>query len=204
MTYRRPPITIEEYLDAEGHPISYGSRWGAESPPEDTYTVVSHPERFAPLLVVAQALIEHLAGTYQVIVEQTRTGGGRSVTLVPGAGAATMRFDLASPNHPAVRVRAGLASDHWFPDCGCDACDPDILDVIDELESYVFAVVQGRLFERIEGKWLREELPGGWSRQKITDRTARRELKARAKSLPDRWSAWPRRLPTGRHDPTGP
>ena len=55
-SYVRPLIEAPVFRDADGAVINYGSRWHG-SPPEDTYSVDTHPERFAPLHVVADALI---------------------------------------------------------------------------------------------------------------------------------------------------
>ena len=42
--------------------IEYGNRWASRggTPPEDSYSVDEHPERFAPLHTVAAALIDYL------------------------------------------------------------------------------------------------------------------------------------------------
>lgn len=50
--------------------INYGSRRDRAGRPADTYSIDSHPERFAPLHLVADALIEHLAQTYDVQVSR--------------------------------------------------------------------------------------------------------------------------------------
>lgn len=56
------------FRDRDGAVISYGSRWRREGPPPETYSQVSHSERFAPLHLVADAFIEHLQGNYDVDV----------------------------------------------------------------------------------------------------------------------------------------
>ncbi len=43
---------------------------GATSTSASTYSIDSHPEMFAPLHLVADALIEHLAQTYDVQVSR--------------------------------------------------------------------------------------------------------------------------------------
>ena len=47
-TYRRPAIAAVGFRDPEGRVIDYGNPWGGY-PPEDTYSVDTHPERFTPL-----------------------------------------------------------------------------------------------------------------------------------------------------------
>jgi hypothetical protein len=66
--YQRPSIDARVFRNADGLLIDYGNRW-AGSPPEDTYSVDTHPERFAPLHEVADALITHVCDSYDVEVE---------------------------------------------------------------------------------------------------------------------------------------
>src|SRR5690606_12708315 len=68
VTDRRPEIDAPVFRDADGRVIDYGNRWSG-SPPEDTYSVDTHPERFAPLSVVADALVDHLRETFEVEVD---------------------------------------------------------------------------------------------------------------------------------------
>jgi len=126
-------------------PIPYGERWGMDSPPEETYSVVSHPERFAPLLEVAKALRAHLLETYDVTEDGDR--------LTP-ADLAAAPLEIELTDFPGVRVRAGFAGSMGAPGCGCDACDEGLEESAEELERYVFAVVAGRYQERLDGKWV--------------------------------------------------
>ena len=59
-SYRRPVIAGAEFCDDDGVVIAYGDRWGADSPPTDSYSVLSNVERFRPLHQIAQALIDTL------------------------------------------------------------------------------------------------------------------------------------------------
>ena len=67
--YLRPSVAAATFLDADGRPIPYGERWGSGMPPEQLYSVTTHPERFAPLHEVAAALIEHLVAAFDVRAE---------------------------------------------------------------------------------------------------------------------------------------
>ncbi|WP_241979363.1 DUF6226 family protein [Cryobacterium sinapicolor] len=62
---------MEIYRDGQGHPLDYGNRWGGASPPGDTYSRVSNPQRFEPVHKVADALIEWLQTTFDVAMDQT-------------------------------------------------------------------------------------------------------------------------------------
>lgn len=49
----RPELTPRDYRDADGQAIDYGNRWGTGSPPENSYSVETHGERFEGLHEVA-------------------------------------------------------------------------------------------------------------------------------------------------------
>ncbi|WP_422662087.1 DUF6226 family protein [Paenarthrobacter nitroguajacolicus] len=59
-------ITVDRLFDGFG--IQYGNRWGGESPPEDSYRVETHVERFEGLHKVARSLLEYLESAYNVDV----------------------------------------------------------------------------------------------------------------------------------------
>ncbi len=212
-TYRRPPLAEPVYVDTSGSVIEYGSRWGPDGPPEDTYSVVSHPERFAALHLVADALIEHLTDTYDVQVSRdpahaadlvrSRDDVTRVTRLTPAQpDCATLTFAYTS--HPAVVVHAGLLHDFVYPICGCDACDETAGRVADDLESDVLSVVAGGYRESYDPD---DELPigsslvawdgsssgsgrggaGGYPSQRLMAAGERLE------QLPDGWAAWPPR-----------
>lgn len=156
--YSRPDIAAPEYRDASGMTIPYGTRWPDHVPPDDSYSRVSNPERFAPLLTVTQALISWLTTSYAVQVTDDMSvatdlmnavpTATRAVRLSPSAArAATLTF--VTTDFPGVIVHAGLAQDFPFPNCGCDACDETWASCSDELEAVVDAVVEGRYHETI-------------------------------------------------------
>ena len=131
-SYVRPLIEAPVFRDADGAVINYGSRWHG-SPPEDTYSVDTHPERFAPLHVVADALIAHLRETYDVEVDE---GVEVAADLLRPAFHDVVRAVRIRPNdpkcasltlvftaYPGIYMHAGLLHDFHYPVCGCDACD---------------------------------------------------------------------------------
>ena len=188
MTYRRPPLNLEVFVDDNGTPIDYGNRWGMGHPPEDTYSVTAHPERFAPLLDVARALREYLVATYDVDVN-----GGTMVPRDPKA--ASLR--IAETDYPSVEMLAGAAGEARFPQCGCDACDEGVEDMAEQLERFVFAVVNGRFQEWRKGRrmyvsWDDEHGGSSWEKStRDSDPTRLNALKARGKGAT--WAPWPKR-----------
>jgi hypothetical protein len=67
--YVRPAMPESSYRSADRTLIPYGHRWGDEGPATDSYSVISHPERFAGLRLVAPALIGYLAAAYEVDID---------------------------------------------------------------------------------------------------------------------------------------
>jgi hypothetical protein len=65
-SYVRPAVAEQTYRDADGAVIEYGNRWGSEGLAADSYSVDSHPERFAPVHRIAHALVDtcsaHISG----------------------------------------------------------------------------------------------------------------------------------------------
>lgn len=161
--YARPFIEPLEFRDDSGAVIDYGNRWDIlEGPPDDTYSVLHHPERFAPLHTVATAVVEYLIGNhgvdvdegYQVLAGHLHTPGPEYVTR---AVRLTPRTAYGAPitvvwtTDPAIRIYAGALFDTVYPSCSCDACDERWNECADELEETTFAIVAGGLAEHISG-----------------------------------------------------
>lgn len=160
--YVRPSVESVEFRDDDGNIIDYGNRWASRggTPPDDSYSVDGHPERFAPLHTIAAALIDYLVSTYEVDVEEgphVTTGLlhassaeviVRAIRLEPrGAGCAPLVFVLT--DHPSVRLYAGALFDAAFPTCGCNACDEPWDDVAGELEWRTLAIAGGGFSEDV-------------------------------------------------------
>ncbi|WP_368497005.1 DUF6226 family protein [Herbiconiux sp. A18JL235] len=155
--YARPPIEPPVIVDEEGQVIEHGRRWPG-SPPEESYSVDAHPERFEPLHTVAEGLIEHLRDTYDIeVTEAVETGpelrrpkgeAARAVQLRPVDPAAAP-LTIVFTAYPGVFARAGLLHEFAFPVCGCDACDSTWEAEADQLEETVLAVAEGRYRESV-------------------------------------------------------
>lgn len=174
-SYTRPHIEARVFRDDSGAVIDYGNRWvDLDGPPEDSYSVVEHPERFAPLHVVATALVEHFADVYAVdleegihllaphahtpLAEQVR----RVVRLTPHhQHAAPITFVWT--DDPAVWIYAGALFQSIYPSCSCNACDEDWEYCADEMEGQTFAIVEGGLSEQVSGP-KRPKLSFEWGR----------------------------------------
>lgn len=210
--YQRPSFPVEDYLDGNGDPITYGHRWGKGSPADDSYSVTSNLHRFAPLHDVADALIAWLESSFDVVVEESlelaadlirqASPATRAVRIIPrNQGAAPLTFVFTQ--FPGVAIHAGVLHDFHFPSCGCDACDEGVDSVAEELEWTVRTVVSGgysETFDRWPGQWLEyklneEEVGMRSGRGRIKDLPAERVKRART-SLPNEghWMPWAKKI----------
>lgn len=214
VTYRRPELTQQEFLAPDGTPITYGQRWPMQSPPEDTYSVTTHPQRFAPLHTAADALLDYLTESFDVTVtEDVRpenrpdhdAGRGptytRDLRLRPASTDATDLY-LGWTDFPGIELHTGvLGCVARFPACGCDACDEDLKRLVEDLEMWVFAVVEGRFREQLRGRWANASITSadgsasrGTGSHMPMDRQQQRRAKQRLASLPaQQWQPWPQR-----------
>jgi hypothetical protein len=143
--FTRPPLPEPEYRDDEGRVIPYGSRWPDGEPPEESYSVVTHPERFAPVLSVVEALADYLERWFIVEMKRSRDDDGAAVfRFEPSTGAPL----TITASMDSVRVEAGALFDTFVPSCTCDACDETAETASERLERVVLAVASGGLRER--------------------------------------------------------
>ena len=210
-SYARPSIDSPVFRTADGQVIDYGNRWSG-SPPEETYSVDTHPERFAPVHTVADALIAHLRDTYDVAVEEDEEV---AADLLNPAYDDVVRAVRIRPNHPAcapltlvftaypgIYMHAGLLNDFHYPVCGCDACDSNWQAEADDLERQVLSVVTGHYRETIERReldpWVGYSFThddgarSGGSREPGMSLERFNAAKSILGKTPEAWSEWPR------------
>lgn len=143
VAFERPAFPDQEYRDSGGRIIDYGNRWEGGQPPEETYSRLSHPERFAPLMMDAESLVAYLQASYVVEVDRQSADGEVRFTLRPSSGA-TMTITATTES---VQVRAGALFRASAPECACDACDESADTAADHLEEVVLAIPAGGLRE---------------------------------------------------------
>jgi len=210
-SYVRPSVDAPVFRDADGQVIDYGNRWHG-SPPEDTYSVETHPERFAPLYAIADALIAHLRENYDAEIDEDAATAAdlmrpafhdvvRAVRIRPNDPAcAPLTFVFTT--YPGISVHAGLLHDFPHPICGCDACDSNWQVEADDLEQLVFSVVAGTYRETVERgirPWVEyaytypdDGARSGRSRARDYPAERLRAATHLLRDLPDGWAAWPR------------
>lgn len=156
--FTRPVFAIPEFVDEPGRVIDYGSRWVGDSPPEDAYSRVSHPERFAPVMDVVDALVDHLETWYDVDVDRRSEESGERVWhLRPTTGATVTLTTTAG----TVSIEAGALTRELAPSCTCDACDETAESVAEQIEETLLAIAAGGLREVFpvgQRRWLHTEL----------------------------------------------
>lgn len=211
--YIRPLLPERTYYSEDRVPIPYGRQWGNDGPDPGSYSVDSHPERFAGLHVVARALIDHLAAVYDVEVHEDPAHAAellmeardvlQAVKVTPRrSGAAPLTFVLTG--YPGVIVHAGELHDFPFPVCGCDACDETVETTADRLEMLVLTVAAGGYSERYpvgRRRWSEYALTAsdgsgcesgkGEPGFAAVDRL--RDAEVRLRGVGDGWSPWPLR-----------
>jgi len=143
--YARPAVAALDFRDESGATIRYGSRWGGP-PPDDSYSRVSNPQRFAPVLTITDVLIEHLRIKYRAgvaVLDESSPRWVPTTTKLIGVtpdrpGAAPLLFRYT--DFPGIEIWAGLRYSAAFPSCGCDACDETWESAAGDIELLVFAV----------------------------------------------------------------
>ena len=211
--YVRPSLPTSAYYSPEGEPIPCGRQWGADGPDPDSYSVDSHPERFAGLHDVVRALIDHLAAVYDVDVEEDPLHAGellmeardvlQAVKVTPRrSGAAALTLVLTG--YPGVMVHAGVLHDFPFPACGCDACDETAETSADRMELLVLTVAAGGYSERYpvgSRRWSEYALTAydgsgsesGRGEPGPVDAARLHDAETRLREVAGGWSPWPLR-----------
>ncbi|MEV8171832.1 DUF6226 family protein [Microbacterium sp. NPDC077486] len=200
--YVRPALPPLTFHDDRGEVIRYGRRWPDGIAPEESYSRESHPERFAPLLLVVDALVEHLSREYEVEARrESGEDGTERVVLEPARGARV----VITPTVPSVSVEAGAHFHAIVPSCICDACDETAETAADELERILLSVAAGGFREKYpvgRRAWLYTEIrsPDGERRESSSGPAPEMPAKARERTaallrgLDDGWwPAWPLR-----------
>lgn len=130
------------------------SRWGEAGPPDEAYSRVTDPTRFAPLHALGTALLDELAARYLVTRDESTEPDPHS----PGATAQAVQLTPADPEaaaltvvttaFPGIIVRFG-GQTLSLPECGCDACDETVPDLAELLDRHVDALVAGTFGDRL-------------------------------------------------------
>ncbi|WP_115788961.1 DUF6226 family protein [Arthrobacter silvisoli] len=205
----RPALPTQVFRDADGAPILYGERWGTDGPSADAYSTVTHPERFAPLHAVADALIDYLTRTFDADVDSAPEHAGdlvrQGITVVRAVRVTPRERDAAPltfvfTDFPGLAVHAGALHDFIYPDCGCDACDETAEGEAEELEHLIQGVTSGSYSEwvgRHATAGMRLEFDGGYTggggNVSAIPKERLENARARLAALPNGWAPWPLR-----------
>jgi len=161
---------------------------------------VTDPERFAVLHEWAADLLDRLVEDYDVVrtddVGVDADGEPKStVTLTPSRpDAAALRVTFTG--FPAVLLKCGRWSEESYPHCGCDACDEQPDDLLDELITKIEAVVMGGFSEELtsgEERWLRTSIRTLRERGTSAEQIEPPQYELYGAPRRYDWQPWPRR-----------
>jgi hypothetical protein len=163
--------------------------WGPDGPPEQAYSRVTEPERFAPLHPFALNLIDEFVRDYKVerleYPEPSFKLAGKvrvarpPIVLMPDDSAAAP-IEIVFTDFPGLAVRFGRAYREYFPACGCDACDETADEQVEEFEWHMRQVIAGRFVEASGDQ------AAFWD----SGRHHRRSHTSRLASVGVRWQPW--------------
>lgn len=182
-----------------------------EDPPEEAYGRVSNPQRFAPLLPAADTLVADLVERFEVTVTRGPATPRPASAIQPiDSIRITPPYPDQAPltitttSFPGLYLEVGAWQHIALPACGCDACDEQVDDAVEDLIKYCTAAAEGRLYEHVDG--LRGVLEHAWDGDGWSSRGTRTlsphhvsELRAGAVQPPadGHWRPWPRKGSAG-------
>ena len=131
--------------------------WSEEGPPDDAYSRVTEPERFAPLHGWALEVVARLQREYEVTLEEDgatdadleRSPLSRPLMKLTPIQDSSAPVIIAFTDFPGLGVRVGRWLTDWFPSCGCDACDEMPDEVFEGSSELLSDVVAGRFRESL-------------------------------------------------------
>lgn len=159
--------------------------------------------RFAVLHDAAESLLDELTGRYMVERRETKEPHGsdeapvRTVRLMPRTPAAGP-LAVAFTDVPGLSLRLGRWWAEVLPTCGCDQCQEDPADLVEQLRMQAAALIEGGLWERVRrgvgGSWYETRLIGvGISARRegpLTPQDAR-EARRSGFAAAVQWAPWP-------------
>lgn len=182
-----------------------GDRWGPAGPPDEAYSRVTDPQRYAPLHAIARDVLHDLQRRFDVTahasseLDPNKTDQAPVTTLVP-SDPASSPLSVTFTAFPGLIVSFGHSHREPIPVCGCDACDETVEDCEELLRDLVETVITGSFGERIvydsEGVWHQTwrstKSRSSSGRTRVTAEEAR-ALSEKLGSDDARWAPWPPR-----------
>ena len=182
-----------------------GNRWGPAGPPDEAYSRVTDPQRYAPLHAVARDVLDDLQRRFDVTahasseLDPNKTGQAPVTTLVP-SDPDSSPLSVTFTAFPGLVLSLGHTMREPIPECGCDACDETVEDCAELLDEIVEAVINGSFGERIvrdhDGVWhetWRSTEVGSRSNRSLLSAAAAQKLSGTLGSDDVRWAPWPKK-----------
>ncbi|WP_189080393.1 DUF6226 family protein [Mangrovihabitans endophyticus] len=119
----------------------------------EQYSHATDPSRYAVLHDAADQLLDELTDRFMVERREAKKPLAegplvRTVRLIPRSPAAAP-LSIAFTEFPSLMMRFGRWYDLSLPQCGCDACDEDPVELIGEMRTQIEALAEGGLWERV-------------------------------------------------------
>ncbi|CRK51949.1 conserved hypothetical protein [Rhodococcus sp. RD6.2] len=176
-----------------------------EGPPQEAYGRVTNPQRFAPLIPAAEELVADLELRFEVTVTREPAVPRRasstvrtieSIRLIP-PDPDQAPLTITTTSFPGLYLDVGAWQHIALPACGCDTCDEQVEDAVEDLVKYCTALAGGKLSERInvaqrtlEHTWDGDD----WGRSGSQSLSPQREAELRARPVippqSGHWRPW--------------
>lgn len=170
-----------------------------KQPDHEAYGRVTNPERYQIVVDAARDKIDVLVEAYQVEAEAGDpkvdfpdwAGDTEPVVRLHPVQGAPLAFHVH--RLPWRRVRVGEWGVHGFPACGCDACDEPPIEVVERLNDFVDAAIEGTYEEQLTKRTLTYGYPSPRGALSIEQPLDRGEWKQYGIPTTHSWPAWPSR-----------
>ncbi|RJQ73055.1 hypothetical protein D5S17_25335 [Pseudonocardiaceae bacterium YIM PH 21723] len=151
------------------------SRWGDAGPPQEAYSRVTDPGRFASLHEIGRQAVADLITGFDVRWYRFTTADRHEAVLITPADPAAAPLTVEFTAFPGLVLRFGL-TEAYLPVCGCDACDDSVPGLADELHGMLDYLTAGTFGDRLEFEddawwhvgWYRGSAGTGGSRSRLT------------------------------------
>jgi len=167
---------------------------------EEAYGRVTDPERYRTLHDAAGRLVDRLAAEYDVErVDEAEFGDSfargvqvETVVRLSPRDPSAAPLAVAVTAFPGVLVRFGRWHVEAYPRCGCDACDEQPAELIEDLTDHVEMLVAGDFSESLAQSLLTHAfVGGGWGERRLS----RQEADRLGERGAFHWQPWMPRVP---------
>jgi hypothetical protein len=168
-----------------------------EQPDHEAYGRVTNPERYQIVVDAARDRIDDLVESYQVESDAGEADVDFPDWASESAPVVRLRPVLGAPlafmftDFPGVVVRVGEWGIRAFPACGCDACDEPPKEVVERMNDFVDAAIEGTYEEQLTKRTLTHRYPSRRGALASERQLEHGEWKQFGSPTTHSWPAWP-------------